>query len=247
MTALRTLPTSRHRLALAVGAAAVLAALLIVANQVSARGGGAATAGSAPVPAAAAGSADYADSLFGGIPQHGAALGKPTAPVTLVEYADLQCPYCGQWSRQTLPVLVDGYVRSGKLRIVFNGLAFVGADSERALRSALAAGDHGHLWDVVDGLYIRQGAENSGWVTDDVIREVTATVPGLDAQQLLDERWNDGVTDRLNRAAKRAMEAGVNSVPTFEIGPTGGTLERAAVSSLDPNGIIPAIDEALRR
>jgi len=76
---------------------------------------------------------------------------------------------------------------------------------------------------------------------------VTATVPGLDAQQLLDKRWSDGVTGRLNRAAARAAAGGVKSTPTFEIGQTGGTLERVAVTSLDPNGIIPAIDEALRR
>jgi hypothetical protein len=40
---------------------------------------------------------------------------------------------------------------------------------------------------------------------------------------------------------------GVNSTPTFAIGPTGGKLELSAVESLDPNGIVPAIDEALRR
>jgi protein-disulfide isomerase len=245
MTVLRTLPTSRHRLAVALGAAVVLTALLIAANQLGAQGGSVEATAVTPSPSVAA--VVEEDSLLGGIPQHGAALGEPTAPVTLVEYADLQCPYCGEWGRQTFPVLVDRYVRAGKLRIVFNGLAFVGPDSERALRTAIAAGDHGHLWDVVAGLYIRQRAENSGWVTDDMIREVAATVPGLDAEQLLDDRWNDSVTDRVSRAAARAAAVGVNSTPTFAIGPTGGKLELAAVESLDPNGIVPAIDEALRR
>jgi predicted DsbA family dithiol-disulfide isomerase len=80
-----------------------------------------------------------------------------------------------------------------------------------------------------------------------MIREVAATVPGLDAEQLLDDGWNDSVTDRVTRAAARAAAVGVNSTPTFAIGPTGGKLELAAVESLDPNGIVPAIDEALRR
>ena len=80
-------------------------------------------------------------SLFAGIEQHGAALGSPKAPVTLVEYADLQCPYCAQWARDALPTLVEDYVKTGKLRIVFSGMAFIGADSDKALRTAIAAGE----------------------------------------------------------------------------------------------------------
>ena len=77
--------------------------------------------------------------LLGGIPQHGTTLGNASAPVTLVEFADPQCPYCGLWERNALPDVIDHYVRTGKVRIVFNGLAFVGPDSETALRTALAA------------------------------------------------------------------------------------------------------------
>ena len=88
-------------------------------------------------------------------------LGNPDAPVTLVEYVDLQCPYCAEWAVRTFPVLVSDYVRTGKLRIVFHGLAFIGPDSDTALRTALAAGREDRLWDVVAGFYVRQGAENA--------------------------------------------------------------------------------------
>ena len=56
--------------------------------------------------------------LLKGIPQHQFALGKPTAPVTLTEYIDLQCPICGQFETTEFGPLVDKYVRTGKLRIV---------------------------------------------------------------------------------------------------------------------------------
>ena len=232
-----TLADSRHRFTVALAAGIALAVVLIAANQIGAGTEETAT-GAAPVTPA--------HSLFTGIPQQGAALGSPKAPVTLVEYADLQCPYCGQWARGTLPTLVDRYVRTGKLRIVFNGLAFVGPDSNTALRTALAAGRHGHLWDVVDGLFVRQGRENSGWVTDDVIREVAAGVPGLDAEKLLHERWNNGIAGEIARAAETANTHGIASTPSFQLGPTGGTLKRLELASIDPAGIVPSIEEALR-
>jgi protein-disulfide isomerase len=101
------LESNRWRFAVVVVAATALAAVLVGAGKVSAE------------ETRTADHAAGADSLFAGIEQQGVALGSPRAPVTLVEYADLQCPYCAQWSRETLPVLVGQYVEAGKLRIVF--------------------------------------------------------------------------------------------------------------------------------
>ncbi len=167
--------------------------------------------------------------------------------MTLVEYADLQCPYCAQWARNALPTLVDGYVRTGKLRIVFNGMAFVGSDSDKALRTAIAAGEHDHLWDVVHGLYTSQGGENAGWVTDELVTEIAAGVPDLDGAALLDARWKSMVGAKLVRTAAAAQAAGVNSTPAFQVGPTGGRLEHVQVGSLGPEGIVPAVEAVLAR
>ena len=159
--------------------------------------------------------------------------------MTLVEYADLQCPYCAQWARETLPVLVDEYVETGKLRIVFHGLAFIGPDSDKALRTAIAAGQDDQLWDIVHGLYASQGAENSGWVSDGLVGEIVSGVPGLDGEKLLSARWGSSVTLEMKRAAAAATRAGVHGTPAFQIGPTGGRLELVEVSSLGPDGIRP--------
>ncbi len=227
--------TGLQRYALVLGVAAAVAAVLIGASQI---GSGAAKT-TAPAPAA------VTDSLFAMVEQHGIALGSPDAPVTLVEYADLQCPYCAQWSRETLPVLVDEYVATGKLRIVFHGLAFLGADSDKALRTAIAAGQDDHLWDVVHGLYLRQGAENSGWVSDELVRAVAAGVPGLDGESLLSARWENSVDPQLKHAADAATSAGVQGTPAFQIGLTGEPLELLRVDSLGSEAIVPAIDALL--
>jgi protein-disulfide isomerase len=183
--------------------------------------------------------------LFAGIPQRGAALGSPRAPVTLVEYADVQCPYCAAWARQTLPVLVSEYVRGGRLRIVFRGLAFLGPDSGSALTAVVAAGRQNRLWDLVDSLFQRQGVENSGWFTSSVLVAAVRTIPGLDAAQLERDRQADRTGEQIRSAAAAAEAAGVRGTPSFQIGPTGGRLQLVSLTSLGPDGLRPAIDSLL--
>ena len=109
------------------------------------------------------------EALLEGIPQSGNVLGRPGAPVTIVEYADYQCPFCAQWAVGTLPAIVDEYVRPGNVKIVFQGIAILGEDSVTALQAAVSAGMQDKLWNVGELLFHNQGAENSGWVTDDLL------------------------------------------------------------------------------
>jgi protein-disulfide isomerase len=242
--AMKRFHDQRRRLAAGLLTATALAAVLIGASQFSAGDADPSQPARAfsPEPAGASN-----PSLLAGIQQQGTALGSPTAPVTLVEYADLQCPYCAEWAREALPTLIADYVRTGKLRIVFHGMAFIGPDSDKALRTALAAGHDDHLWDVVHGLYKNQGAENAGWVTDELVTAIASRTPGLDAEKLLDARWENGVESELARAATAAQAAGVGGTPAFEISATGGRLRLLEITSLGPEGIVPAIEEVLAR
>ncbi|HEY7003716.1 MAG TPA: thioredoxin domain-containing protein [Gaiellaceae bacterium] len=183
--------------------------------------------------------------LLAGIPQNGTVLGDPNAPVTLVEYADLQCPFCQQWALGTLPTLVEDYVRPGKLRIEFRGLAFIGPDSATALQNALAAGQQDKLWNVVDLLYQNQGQENSGWVTDELIDGIAASVPGLDADQLATDRSKPAINAQMAQAAAQANAAGVNQTPFFQIGGTGEPLHTLQFTSLEPKQFQDAIEAEL--
>jgi protein-disulfide isomerase len=213
--------------------AAALAATAITASQVGA-GDRPPTAASPPPP-----------SLFAGIEQHGAALGNPRAPVTLVEYADLQCPYCARWAQQALPPIVSEYVRSGRVRIVFRGLAFLGPDSELALRMVVAAGARDKQWDLLHQLYSRQGYENSGWVGEE-LPGATAAV-GVDAKRLDHVAWEAATTREIERAARAARAAGVQGTPSFALGRTGGPMRLVRVTSLGLDGIRPALDAELAR
>jgi protein-disulfide isomerase len=218
--------------------AAVLAGALVAVLALTTRTGSKATA-------AGPAGVTRVTTMLAGIPQQGEALGSRQAPVTLIEFADPQCPFCAAWARSALPVIVRRYVRPGKVRILFNGMAFVGADSATALRTALAAGRQNRFWNVMELLFENQGTENAGWVTDSLLRSIGDAVPGLDTQKMLDDRESAAVDRALVQAETLSEEAGVDSTPTFAVGKTGGTLQIVKVSSLDASALTPSLDAAL--
>jgi protein-disulfide isomerase len=180
--------------------------------------------------------------LFKGVPQTLNVLGRANAAVTMIEFADLQCPYCRDYTTGGLPALVNDYVRTGKAKFVFSGMHFIGPDSDKALRAVYAAGLQGHLWEMLDLLYKSQGAENSGWVTDALLRQIGNSIPGVDTEKLLADMNSTTVTNALAAADQQAQRAGVNSTPTFFAGPTGGTLQHIAINALTPDAFRPTLD-----
>jgi protein-disulfide isomerase len=220
------------------GAVAVAAALVAVSMIGSSTGKSEAT----PPPVSAA-TPPGREKLFRGVLQDGITLGSPKAPVTLVEFADLQCPYCADWARDALPTIVQEYVRAGRVRLVFRGLSFVGEQSDTALRAALAAGEQDRLWDVMHGLYLHQGAENSGWVTDSLLRSFDGA--GLDAEQMLDSTRSSWVESQLLAARNAATAIGVPGTPFFQAGRTGGALQPLTVTALDADTFRRELDRLL--
>jgi protein-disulfide isomerase len=232
--------------------AVVIAVVLIVVSAVgSSENKTAATTTVAEAPRAAAtestapatvpGAADTL-ALFKGLPQKLNVLGKPSAPVTMIEFADLQCPYCREYAVSALPPLVGQYVRSGKAKFVFSGMHFLGPDSEKALRAVYAAGLQGRLWQFLDLLYKSQGSENSGWVTDDLLRSVGASLPGFDTKKMLADMGSAEVTNAVAVSDQQAQTARVSSTPTFFAGRTGATLEHVDVTALTPEAFEPTLD-----
>ena len=180
----------------------------------------------APSPGdAPAGLAEVREMLEG-VPQDGVALGEPDAPVTLVEFADLQCPFCRDFALQTLPLLVRDYVRPGKLRLEFGTLAFLGPDSERAARAAAGAAAQDRLWNLTDLFYFNQGTENSGYASDRFLDDLLAAIPGLDAERARRD-GGDAAADRLLATAEaRARRHGIDSTPSFLLGRAGSDKRR---------------------
>jgi protein-disulfide isomerase len=197
-----------------VGACAVVAAIVVaIAIGVSQSDSG---------PSKESLAADSADTnaLLDGIPQQGIELGSQAAPLTLTEFADLQCPFCRRYSEKVFPTLVREYVRTGKLRMVFRGLSFIGADSIVAARAAGAAAQQNRLWQFVDVFYKNQGDENSGYVRANFLRQIGAAA-GLDVLRLERDATSQAVQQQLSGANNEAHRFDVKSTPTILLSKAG--------------------------
>jgi protein-disulfide isomerase len=183
--------------------------------------------------------------LLKGIPQGPGTLGKKDAPITLVEFADLQCPFCRQFALTTYPVIVNDYVRKGKVRIEFRTLTFIGPDSEKAARAAAAAGAQKRESYFTQLWYFNQGQENSGYATDEFINKIW-TAAGVDVTKAKAFADSDKSLVPVEVAQKGAEKYGVVSTPSFLIGETGKPLTKFDVNLDDAEAFAAAFDELLK-
>ena len=182
--------------------------------------------------------------MLAGIPQTGIYLGNPAAPVRVVEFADLQCPFCREYSLEVLPQLVQDYVRSGKVRMEFRNLSFLGKDSVTAARAAAGAAQQNKLWNFVDVFYYNQGEENSGYVTPAFLARISRAA-GVDPVKADAYAASKASLKPLTAANTLADQSGVQSTPTILVGKRGGALTPVQADPTDVGTFKSAIDGAL--
>jgi protein-disulfide isomerase len=210
---------------------AIAAAVALVAVALIGRGDSSAPATETPVVE------------LSGIPQNGRTLGAPDANVTLVEWADPQCPACRFYTEEFFPTVVDEYVRPGRVKTEFRGFPFIGEDSVTAYQFLLAAGEQGKLWDLQEAMYRNQGGENDGWVTDDLIRELGAAIPGLDVDRLFVDAEREDIVAEAEGAGAAAEAAGIEGTPTLQI--AIGDDDPYDIQVADVDQLRAALDDAL--
>ena len=243
MTSSSTIDQQRLRvkrlklLGLALGVAAILVSALVLISQ-SGDDKAAPSSGGGGSGAAAAGS-------LAGIPQNGAVLGDPKAPVTLIEFADLQCPYCGYVATQgALPTVIDRYVRSGKVKVDLRLLRFLGPDSARAATVAAAAAQQDKLWQFSEAFFANQGDEGSGYVTDSFLRALSSRI-GLNAAKTLSLADGAKAKAMAEGWTRDADARRVGATPTFLLQRGDGQAKKIKVQLDDVSSFSGPIDSAL--
>jgi protein-disulfide isomerase len=145
-------------------------------------------------------------------------LGRPSAPVTVVEFGDYQCTNCGAFAHDTEPALVRKYVDTGVVRLVWRDFPWVDAQSVAAAVAARAAGMQGKFWAYHDYLFAHQSPnEHSGLVTSAYLRAAAQRL-GLN-MALFSRDVADPALAAAVRADKQFGEGlGVPGTPAFLIG-----------------------------
>jgi protein-disulfide isomerase len=188
---------------------------------------------------------DSVNTMLQDVPQNGIELGKPDAPVTLVEFVEPQCPGCGLWSRNELPGVISRYVRLGKIRLEYRGVSFLGSDSPGLLALAHAAGEQNKLWNVVELEYANQGSEGSGYADQVYLAAIAKAVPGLDVKKAFSLTSSNKVTARIAQAKALFEQYGINQTPSLVIGKTGDEQNMTVMANMYGQGLYSSIDDAL--
>jgi protein-disulfide isomerase len=224
-------------IALALVVAVALAVILAIVFTGGSSGSSDATGSTLPDSATIA-------AQFQGIPQQGNVLGKANAPVTMVEYIDLQCPVCRQFETEVMPTIIERYVRPGKVNVEVRPIAFIGPDSESGRRAMIAAEPEGKAFNFSQILYFNQGAENSGWLDDSMIADAAVSV-GLEPQTILDTMNSQAVADKAGAYDDQSRADGVSGTPTIGVGKTGGKPSYLPAGDPGLTALTAALDKAL--
>ena len=173
-------------------------------------------AGTAPAPVAV----NIKDVKTDGEPYFGNA----SAPVTIAEWSDYQCPFCKEFEITTLPQIVQNYISAGKVKIVFKDFAFLGPDSMVDAEYARA------VWALYPSqfaawrtaLYSQEPQENSLSAADNLtfLATVTKSVTGIDLAKIkADVAANQATYDAAINADKaEAANFSIQATPSFVVG-----------------------------
>jgi len=137
--------------------------------------------------------------------------GSPDAPVTIVEFSDFRCPYCGRFTTGAGRQIDEQYVEQGLVRFGYQHFAFLGPESQSAAEASECAADQGAFWAYHDLLFERQSGVNP-----DILSQFAAEL-GLDANAFNDCLDSGKYTSLVRNETAAAQALGVTGTPSFLI------------------------------
>ena len=144
-------------------------------------------------------------------------LGLESAPITIIEFGDYQCEACYHWFHNTRDTLIDNYIETGKAKLIFVDLPFLGRDSPIAAQASYCAEDQGKYWEYHTMLYTFQdGPPDSGWADRDRLNSFAFSLD-MNIDEFNECMDSSKYKKRVKANYDEAVRNGAQSTPTFII------------------------------
>ena len=141
-------------------------------------------------------------------------MGNIDAPITILEWGDYQCTYCYKFHQNTLNIINEEFIKTGKVKIIFKDYPLNGPDSKLAAEASYCAQDQQKYWEYHNELYNNWGGERTGWITRESLTKFAETVD-LDIKKFnkcVDDHKYENKVDLLYAFGK---EIGIDATPSF--------------------------------
>ena len=143
-------------------------------------------------------------------------LGNHDAPITILEWGDYQCTFCFKFHEDTLEVINDDFIKTGKVKLVFKDFPLNGPDSLLAAEASFCAKDQEKYWQYHDELYKNWGGERTGWITRESL-DMFANTVNLDLKEFNKCLDDHKYQNHVNSLYKFGQEIGIDATPSFLI------------------------------
>jgi protein-disulfide isomerase len=164
-----------------------------------------------------AGAPNAANGDVSKIGERDAILGDPNASVTVVEYADFQCPYCERFFSDAGTKIREQYVKTGKVKMIYRDFSFLGPESTASAEAAECAKDQGKFWAYHDAIYNTEAVdakENNGNLNRSLFLGLAKNLK-LDTDAFTSCMDSNKYTSVVTKSTTDAQALGVSSTPTI--------------------------------
>jgi protein-disulfide isomerase len=177
--------------------------------------------------------------------EQGRILGRPSAPITMVVFSDLQCPVCIPFFLKILPALLPRWVLTGKVRFEYRSLETATRNRREFIEqesAANAAGAQNLEWPFVESFFEAQQPEGREYVNAGFLERIAARTPRLDLGSWQAQRADSRYREEFLADERLSERHGIVGTPSFLIGRTGKPLR-----TFNPHGYsVPPFVKAFR-
>lgn len=141
-------------------------------------------------------------------------LGDPSAPIIMIEFGDYQCFFCNKFFHETENQILENYIKTGKVKMLFKDFTIIGQDSVTAAHASHCAGEQGKFWEYHDTLYNHWTGEENGWASPENQIKFANDL-GLDMEAFTECTDSGRYMKMIQASAEDAKTVGFTGTPGF--------------------------------